>query len=98
MLIYRLLGEQAEAGFTRTWGVSYGLDAARQWQDIVKETFKAAVIMLILERLCLTRNVQWLESYVDYLSLHALLLGSTAKGSLYRTTRLLFEYHKRVQR
>ncbi len=32
MLIYTLLGEQAEKSFARSWGISYGLNAAAQWK------------------------------------------------------------------
>ena len=32
MLIYRLLGAQAEHDFARSWGVSYGLNAAAEWK------------------------------------------------------------------
>lgn len=32
ILIYRLLGEQAEQDFARQWAVSYGLSAAAEWK------------------------------------------------------------------
>jgi hypothetical protein len=35
--------------------------AAAEWQDVVKEALKAAVILAILERLHLTKPVSWLE-------------------------------------
>ena len=66
MLIYKLLGEQAEKEFARSWGISYGMNAATEWKDIVHETVKAAIIMAILERLCLTRPASWLEEHLDY--------------------------------
>ena len=81
MLIYRLLGPEVEESFTRSWGISYGMDAARQWKDLAQEMLKAVVVMLILERLYLTRNTLWLETYVDYLSLQALLFSNTAKAT-----------------
>ena len=61
MLIYRLLGEQAESSFARSWGVSHGLNAATEWKDILTEAAKGAIILAILERLCLTRPTSWLE-------------------------------------
>ena len=67
MLIYKLLGEQAEKEFARSWGVSYGMSAATEWKDIVHETVKAAIILAVLERLCLTRPSSWLEEHIDYL-------------------------------
>ena len=32
MLVYKLLGEGAEQSFARSWGVSYGVGAAAEWQ------------------------------------------------------------------
>jgi hypothetical protein len=61
MLIYRLLGDDAQQSFARSWGISYGMNAATEWKDIVVEALKAAVILAVLERLCFTRNSSWLE-------------------------------------
>jgi hypothetical protein len=61
MLIYTLLGPSAEEGFTKSWGVSYGLGAAAEWQDVAKEAAKGVIILAILETLVLTRPVSWLE-------------------------------------
>ena len=62
MLIYRLLGENAESSFARSWGISYGINAAAEWKDVATEAAKAAVILAILERLFLTSNASWLEA------------------------------------
>ena len=67
ILIYRLLGKQAEQSFARSWGVSYGLNACTEWRDVAREALKGAIILAILETLYLTRNVHWLEEHVDYL-------------------------------
>jgi hypothetical protein len=32
MLLYELLGDGAESSFVRSWGVSYGLNAATEWK------------------------------------------------------------------
>jgi hypothetical protein len=32
LLLYQLLGDDAEASFVRSWGVSYGLNAATEWK------------------------------------------------------------------
>jgi hypothetical protein len=42
--------------------VSYGLNAATEWKSILEEAVKGAIILAILERLCLTRNTNWLEA------------------------------------
>ena len=62
MLIYKLLGEGAEQSFASSFGVSYGVGAASEWKDIGKEAAKAAVILVILERLHLTNPVACLEA------------------------------------
>jgi hypothetical protein len=61
MLIYTLIGPSAEQGFTKSWGLSYGVGAAAEWQDIAKEAAKGVVVLAILESLVLTRPVSWLE-------------------------------------
>ena len=61
MLLYKLLGDEGQASFARSWGISYGVGAASEWQDIVKEAIKGAIVLAILERLLLTRNANWLE-------------------------------------
>ena len=40
-----------------------GMGAAAEWQDILKEVVKGMVILAILERLHLTRPVNWLEEH-----------------------------------
>ena len=39
------------------------MGAAAEWQDILKEAVKGMVILAILERLHLTRPVNWLEEH-----------------------------------
>jgi hypothetical protein len=71
MLCYKLLGDEAQSSFARSWGISYGVGAAAEWKDIVTEAAKAAILLAILERLFLTRPASWVESNVDYLSTQA---------------------------
>jgi hypothetical protein len=61
MLIYTLLGAGAEAGFTRSWGVSYGIGAASEWRDVAKEAARSLLLLVLLETLLLSRPVSWLE-------------------------------------
>jgi hypothetical protein len=63
MLIYKLLGDEAQQSFARSWGVSYGLNGATEWKDILVEAAKGALILAILERLCMTRNSTWVRSH-----------------------------------
>jgi hypothetical protein len=39
------------------------MGAAAEWQDILKEVVKGMIILAILERLHLTRPVNWLEEH-----------------------------------
>jgi hypothetical protein len=32
MLVYKLLGDDAQSSFARSWGVSYGVGAAAEWK------------------------------------------------------------------
>ena len=65
MLLYKLLGDDGQASFARSWGISYAVGAASEWQDIVKEAIKGAIVLAILERLLLTRHSNWLEVRED---------------------------------
>ena len=73
MLIYKLLGDGAESEFARSWGVSYGMNAATEWRSIAEESLKGAIFLLMLERLGLTLHSEWLEEHIDYLGLCVLL-------------------------
>ena len=61
MLLYKLLGDEGQASFARSWGISYAVGAASEWQDILKEAIKGAIVLAVLERLLMTRHVNWLE-------------------------------------
>jgi hypothetical protein len=64
MLIYKLLGDEAQQSFARSWGVSYGMNTASEWKDVVTEAMKGAVILAFLERLYVTRSVSWFEDHI----------------------------------
>jgi hypothetical protein len=64
MLIYKLLGDQAQQEFARCWGVSYGMNVASEWKDVVTEAMKGAIILAILERLYITRSASWFEDHI----------------------------------
>jgi hypothetical protein len=62
---------------------------------VVKETLKGALVLVILERLYLTRSAAWMEDALDYWSLQTLLFRHTGL-SVYSQTKLLFEFHSRI--
>ena len=49
-------------------------------QDILHEALRGAVVVVILERLYLSRSVFWLEDYLDYLCLQSTIFGNAALG------------------
>ena len=68
MMVYKLLGQSAVDAFAKSFGVSYALNQASEWEDIVHEVVKAVVVMLVLERLFISSPVGWMEEHIDYLS------------------------------
>ena len=60
MLIYQRLGPASQEEFARTWGIGVGLDNAQQWRDVLHEAAQAAVIVVLLDRLRITRGPRWL--------------------------------------
>ena len=49
-------------------------------QDILNEALHGAIILVVLERLYLTRSASWLEDHLDYTCLQATIFGSAALG------------------
>jgi hypothetical protein len=45
LLLYQLLGDDAEASFVRSWGVSYGLNAATEWKASLRPARSARAFM-----------------------------------------------------
>ena len=61
VLLYKLLGEDGQASFARSWGISYAIGAVSEWKDVITEAVKGVIVLAILERWYMTRNVTWLE-------------------------------------
>ena len=71
------------------------MNAAQEWKAVLQEAAKAALLLALLERLCLTRNATWLEAWIDYASLQALMFK---RGSLtvVQQTRIMLTHTKRL--
>ena len=95
LLIYKLLGLDAQRSFTRSWGVSYGVGAATEWRDVLRQALTAIAILAIAERMHLTRPVTWLEEQIDYMSTSALLLEHGGL-SFFQELRLIFTFRRRL--
>ena len=63
MLIYKQLGASAQEEFAKTWGVGYALNNASEWQDVAITACKAAVLIVILDAMRLTKNSSWFEEH-----------------------------------
>jgi hypothetical protein len=77
-LIYKLLGPDAEKTFTRSWGISVGLDQADQARSVIIVSAQTVAALLILEALYMSPNIAWLESMSDEASVAATLLRAGA--------------------
>ena len=77
-LTFKLLGPDAEATFTRSWGISVGLDQADQARSVLVTAAQTVAALLVLEALYLSPNTSWLESMADEASVAAALLRSGA--------------------
>jgi hypothetical protein len=95
LLIYEMLGLDAERAFTRSWAVSYGVGAATEWREVARQALTAIAVLAVAERLHLTRPVSWLEDHVDYVSTSALLLEHGGL-SFFQEVRLLFTFRRRL--
>ncbi len=63
MLIYRQLGSSAQEEFSKTWGVGYAINNASEWQDVAKTAVQAAIVLVVLDFLRLTKNSSWFEEH-----------------------------------
>ena len=79
MVIYNLLGKEAEQAFTHSWGVSMGMGQASEWQNIASEAFKGLVILMVLDQLRLVPVGKWLERHLDILSVQAGLMANASE-------------------
>ena len=55
-------GPEAQQSFSQTWGVSYALDNCTEWQDVLIEACKVALILVILDLLRFTKDRPWFEA------------------------------------
>ena len=68
------------AEFTKTWGVGYALNNASEWQEVFKTAVKTALLIVVLDALRVTRNSDWFEEHVDFVSMQAVLFNGAARG------------------
>jgi hypothetical protein len=61
MQIYKTLGEDAEATFSRQWGINYAADQASAWKDVLIDAVEVAMLLVILDLLRLNPISLWFE-------------------------------------
>jgi hypothetical protein len=94
-LIYRLLGPEAEATFTRSWGIGVGIGQLDEARGVIVTAAQTALALLILEALWLAPNSAWLENTIDDASVHATILRA-ASVSLTARVRTYARFNKAV--
>ena len=95
MVVYTLLGMQAENAFSQTWGVSYLMQLASEWQDILTECGKTILILLVLDRLRVISDAKWFENHLDVVSIQATLFTGARTNWLERT-RTFVKFTSRI--
>ena len=70
-LIYQMLGDEAEGAFARDWGVGLGFDQATQCQGVLKSVIVKVIILTLMDRGGILGAQQWLEVYLDQVSVQA---------------------------
>jgi hypothetical protein len=63
MLIYKQLGASAQNEFAKTWGVGYALNSAAEWQDVAITAAKAALLVVLLDAMRITKDSSWFEEH-----------------------------------
>ena len=95
MLIYRQMGDSAQRKFSQSWGISFGMDSATEWQDVAHEALKTSVILIVLDLLLITGHRPWLEEHLDHLSVQCTLFAGVAE-SWWQRTWFLVQQQKRL--
>ena len=62
---------------------------ASEWQDVAITAFKAALLIVVLNALRLTKNQSWFEEHIDFVSMQALLFNGAARGWWQQTHALV---------
>ena len=96
MLIYRQLGSGAQSEFSKTWGIGYALDNASEWREVCIEALKTAVILVVLDALRFTKNADWFEEHVDFVSMQCMLFSGAARGWWAQTWTLVQQQRRLV--
>jgi hypothetical protein len=77
-LVYNLLGARAARDFSNSWGIGVAVSQANDATGLLTAAVQAMLIVTILEALWLVTNLNWIESYIDFISVHATVVGAQA--------------------
>jgi len=78
-LCYNLLGAAATQSFTNSWGIGVAFGQANDASGVVMSAVEAALVLTVLEVLWLAQNSNWLETYVDCVSVQATIVATGAR-------------------
>ena len=73
-LVYNLLGPAATASFSNSWGIGVGLGQINDAKNLAITAAEGVLIVTVLEALWLVKNGNWLETYLDSVSVQATVL------------------------
>jgi hypothetical protein len=85
MLIYKQLGASAQEEFSKTWGIGYALNSASEWQEVAKTAAQAALLIVLLDLLRITRNGDWFSEHGARAALRGALHALRARHRITHT-------------
>ena len=92
-LVYNLLGPAATASFSNSWGIGVGLGQLNDASSLVVTVAEALLVVTVLEMLWLVQNGNWMETYVDTMSVQAAVVvadGGRRLSAMFTAYKLHF--------
>ena len=69
--------------------MGFAVNNASEWQEVFKTAVKAALLIVVLDALRVTRNSDWFEQHLDFVSMQAVLFNGAARGWAAQTWALV---------
>jgi hypothetical protein len=76
ILLYKLDGTSATSNFTKTWGIAYAIDQAKEWYQLAAKVALIALFFLGLDQARATKNTNYLEDYLDVVTVQATMYAA----------------------
>jgi hypothetical protein len=65
------------------------LPQASEWQDVLQTAAQAALLVVVMDALRLSRNSTWFEAHIDFVSMQARLFNGAARSWWQQTCTLV---------